>query len=338
MVGNILTITNNGTASDIDLTPYLDNSDTQLTEAEVDAFANDNGYLTAEADGSVSNEIQDLQLVGNILTITNNGTATDIDLTPYLDNTNTQLTEAEVDGFAGNNGYLTAEVDGSILNEIQNLSADAPVGTNRTINISGGTSTTISIADNDNSTSNETISTTSYETNNTIRFVEGAVNKDLYIGTLNADLDADNNKIINVANPVNAQDAVNLQFLEAKDATDYAINASINYFNPSGTWEIFGFSGVSLDKGNLISGGVITISEAGVYSVSVQGFSALSVGSDIDILINGLSGSATPVLRSVNIYIGTYLFDLSIGDTILLYYKSSGPAESISLQTSIFKI
>ena len=165
LVGNILTITNNGTATDIDLSAYLDNTDTQLTEAEVDgyvsnngysttdttlneaevdAFVSNNGYLTAEVDGNATNEIQDLQLVGNILTITNNGTATDIDLSAYLDNTDTQLTEAEVDGyvsnngysttdttlneaevdaFVSNNGYLTAEVDGDATNEIQDLSS-----------------------------------------------------------------------------------------------------------------------------------------------------------------------------------------------------------------------
>ncbi len=97
-------------------------TNTQLDEAAVDAFVDNNGYLSTEADGSTTNEIQDLQLSGNNLTITNNGTATTIDLTPYLDNIDTQLTEAEVDVFANNNGYLTTEVDGSTTNEIQDLS------------------------------------------------------------------------------------------------------------------------------------------------------------------------------------------------------------------------
>ena len=178
LVGNILTITNNGTATDIDLSAYLDNTDTQLTEtevdnyvsnngysttdttlneAEVDAFVANNGYLTAEVDGDITNEIQDLQLVGNILTITNNGTATDIDLSSYLDNTDTQLTEtevdnyvsnngysttdttlneAEVDAFVSNNGYLTAEVDGSVTNEIQTISR---AGLTVTLSNGGGT-------------------------------------------------------------------------------------------------------------------------------------------------------------------------------------------------------
>lgn len=44
--------------------------------------------------------------------------------------------------------------DSDATNEIQNLSSSVS-GTNRTISISGGTGTTISVADNDNSTSNE---------------------------------------------------------------------------------------------------------------------------------------------------------------------------------------
>ncbi|MDP6923076.1 MAG: hypothetical protein QGH06_08925, partial [Lutibacter sp.] len=82
------------------------------------AQANDG---VADADNDPTNEIQDLQLNGHILTITNNGTATDIDLSAYLDNTDTQLSEAQVDAFVNNNGYLTTEVDGSVTNEIQDL-------------------------------------------------------------------------------------------------------------------------------------------------------------------------------------------------------------------------
>lgn len=48
------------------------------------------GNIT-EVDGSITNEIQDLQLVGNILTITNNGSATEIDLSAYLNNQTVNL-------------------------------------------------------------------------------------------------------------------------------------------------------------------------------------------------------------------------------------------------------
>ena len=142
LIGNELTITENGTATIIDLSPYLDNTDTQLTEAEVDAFVSNNGYLTAELDDDINNEIQDLQLIGNELTITENGTATVIDLSPYLDNTDTQLTEAEVDAFVSNNGYLTAELDDDINNEIQDLQL---IGNELTIT-ENGTATVIDLS------------------------------------------------------------------------------------------------------------------------------------------------------------------------------------------------
>ncbi len=146
LVGNDLMITNNGTATTIDLSPYLDDTDTHLTEAEVDALVDNNGYLTSftEVDGDITNEIQDLQLVGNDLTITNNGAATTIDLSPYLDDTDTHLTEAEVDAMVDNNGYLTSftEVDGDVTNEIQDLQL---VGNDLTIT-NNGTATAIDLS------------------------------------------------------------------------------------------------------------------------------------------------------------------------------------------------
>ncbi len=142
LVGNILTITNNGAATTIDLSAYLDDTDTQLTESQVDSYVSNNGYITSEIDGSVTNEIQDLQLVGNNLTITNNGSATTIDLSAYLDDTDTQLTESQVDSYVSNNGYITSEIDGSVTNEIQDLQL---VGNNLTIT-NNGSATTIDLS------------------------------------------------------------------------------------------------------------------------------------------------------------------------------------------------
>ncbi len=99
--GNILTLENGGT---VDLSAFLDDTDTntQLSETEVDDFVANNGYLTAETDDQV------ISLEGNILTLEDGGT---VDLSAFLDNTDTQLSEAEVDDFVANNGYLTAETD-----------------------------------------------------------------------------------------------------------------------------------------------------------------------------------------------------------------------------------
>ena len=124
ITSNILTITGKTNPNSIDLSGYLDN--TVLSEAQVDAYANNNGYLTTEVDGSITNEIQDLSISSNLLTITGKTNPTSIDLSGYLDNT--VLSEAQVDAYANNNGYLTAEIDGSITNEIQDLDSVLSVG------------------------------------------------------------------------------------------------------------------------------------------------------------------------------------------------------------------
>ncbi len=112
---------------------YLDN--TNLTEAQVDSYANNNGYLSTEIDGSVTNEIQDLSIASNALSITGNTTATSIDLSGYLDNTN--LTEAQVDSYANNNGYLSTDFDASDANDIQTLSIAS-----NSLSITGNTTAT----------------------------------------------------------------------------------------------------------------------------------------------------------------------------------------------------
>ncbi|MDD3860067.1 MAG: hypothetical protein PHW83_07705 [Bacteroidales bacterium] len=67
-------------------------SSLQGTAPSISTFNNDVGYITNpdDADADPTNEIQDLQLDGNILTITPNGAATPIDLSIYNDNTDNQ--------------------------------------------------------------------------------------------------------------------------------------------------------------------------------------------------------------------------------------------------------
>ncbi|UWX54146.1 hypothetical protein NYZ99_14135 [Maribacter litopenaei] len=130
---------------------FNDNIDNVLDEATVDGFVANNGYLTAEVDGSITNEIQILSILGNDLTLSNGGGTVTIPsagaadwstLTGipagFNDNIDNVLDEATVDGFVANNGYLTAEVDGSITNEIQILSI---LGNDLTLSNGGGTVT-----------------------------------------------------------------------------------------------------------------------------------------------------------------------------------------------------
>ncbi len=139
--------------------------------------------------------IQDLQLVGNSLSITKNSSATVIDLSPFS-GTNTDNQDLSSSS-SGNNRtvditggtsttFNVADNDNSSTNEIQTIAkvgstvtlsngggsfsvndgdisstneiqslSNTAAGTNRTVNISGGTGTTFSIADNDNSATNE---------------------------------------------------------------------------------------------------------------------------------------------------------------------------------------
>jgi len=127
----------------------------------------------ADNDNNSTNEIQDLSITGNTLTLS--GDATGVDLAPYLDNTDNQdlsdvlgkgnsaaglkiqnLGTPTISTDAATKAYVDAHIDGdaSNTNELQNLSSSS-TGTNRTINITGGTGTTIDVADNDNSATNE---------------------------------------------------------------------------------------------------------------------------------------------------------------------------------------
>ncbi len=100
------------------------NNTVSLTAGSGIAISGNTISNTGDTDNT--NEIQDLRLTGNNLTITNNTSATEIDLSP----------------FSGSN------------TDNQNLSVNS-TGVNRNLSITGGTGVTFSVADNDNSNSNE---------------------------------------------------------------------------------------------------------------------------------------------------------------------------------------
>ena len=91
---------------------------------------NDSGFITSpdDADADPTNEIQDITLSGSNLTISSGST---IDLSTV----SPQLTEAQVDAYVANNGYLTTEVDGSLTNELQTISV---TGNTITLSNTGG--------------------------------------------------------------------------------------------------------------------------------------------------------------------------------------------------------
>ncbi len=145
-------------------------------------LSNSGGSFTVDdADANATNEIQDLQLIGNTLRITNNGSPTPIDLSPYVN------TDAQTLSLAGNNLSIS---NGNTVNvaaintDNQNLS-NAAAGVNRTINISGGTSTTFSVADNDNDATNELVQSATL-IGNTLRITDAGGNKDVNLSSLSS--------------------------------------------------------------------------------------------------------------------------------------------------------
>ncbi|MFY0605850.1 MAG: hypothetical protein JXR10_03990 [Cyclobacteriaceae bacterium] len=181
--GNILTLEDGGT---VDLSAFLDNTDTQLTESEVDEFVANNGYLISETDD------QAISLDGNILTLEDGGT---VDLSAYLDDTDTQLSESEVDEFVANNGYLTSETDD------QAISLDGNILTLE----DGGTIDLSTFLDNTDA-------------------------QDLS-SVLGHGTDANEMSITNLADPINDQDATTKSYVDSEIS-------SISNLNSSGDFEI----------------------------------------------------------------------------------------------------
>jgi len=113
----------------VDLKPYKDNTDQQSLLITNDVLTIENGMGSVDlssyindADADAANEIQDLQLLGDFLSVTGNQEATQIDLSPYK--TDTTLTAAEVNAIIANAGYQLSVDDGDIdaTNEIQQIS------------------------------------------------------------------------------------------------------------------------------------------------------------------------------------------------------------------------
>jgi hypothetical protein len=114
-----------GDYNDLTNQPTIPTMTSQLT--------NDSGFITSpnDADSDPTNEIQNLVLTGNVLTITGSNSVN-------LSTVNPPLTEAQVDAYVANNGYLTTEVDGSTTNELQSLSIS---GNTITLSNTGGSVT-----------------------------------------------------------------------------------------------------------------------------------------------------------------------------------------------------
>ncbi len=159
-------------------------------------------YFWNGTDWSAITVVQDLQLVGSTLTITNNSAATNIDLAPFsgtnTDNQTLSLTGTNLAITGGNTLDLSPiqdgvnDADSNPTNELQNLSSSSS-GTNRTVAITGGTNATFNIADNDNSTTNELV-TGATLVGTTLRITDAGGNTNVNLAPLQDGVnDADSN-------------------------------------------------------------------------------------------------------------------------------------------------
>jgi len=143
-----------------------------------------------------------------------------------------------------------------------------------------------------------------------------------------------NNNLVNVSDPVNAQDAVNLQYLEAKDATDYAFKSIINETG-TGSPRTFDISTFDFDEGNLISTTQVSITESGVYLFTIKGTST----SNANLVVNVNNATDYPVgLINLGKYYDTIFLKLTVGDIIELRATSTTNGELFALEFFGYKI
>ncbi|HNW70101.1 MAG TPA: hypothetical protein PKI01_06845 [Bacteroidales bacterium] len=145
-VGNTVTLNKNGGS--------FTDSDNQILSLNGSLLQISNGNTvqlggTVDLDWDPLNEIQNLSINGNSVTISQGNT---IVLPPQLDPDSTN--ELQIISKVGSTITLSNGGGSVTDSDNQNLSSTTN-GTQRTINISGGSSTNIDIADNDNSNINE---------------------------------------------------------------------------------------------------------------------------------------------------------------------------------------
>src|SRR5690606_10414948 len=125
---NIATNTTNIATNTADITTNATNITTNSTDIATNTTniatnaTNIADHIALDDDTDDENEIQDLNLTGDILTITNNAGATDIDLSGYLDNTDDQ-TASEVNITDAGGNFTATNVEGA-LSELATGSSD----------------------------------------------------------------------------------------------------------------------------------------------------------------------------------------------------------------------
>jgi hypothetical protein len=129
--GSTISLTQGGNVTVFD-GDYNALSNTPTIPTKTSDLTNDSGFITAEVDGSTTNEIQTLSKTGSTISLTQGGSVTVFD-GDYNTLTSIPTLPTKTSDLTNDSGFITAEVDGSTTNELQVLTIS-----NDTIFLSNG--------------------------------------------------------------------------------------------------------------------------------------------------------------------------------------------------------
>ncbi len=286
--GNTLSLSGDG--STVDLTPYLDNTDSQSLSLTGNTINLTSSPTSIDLSSFLDNtDNQDLSLTGNTLSLTND--ASPINLSPYLDNTDNQdLT------LTGNT--LGLANDATTVNLAPYLQTLTYAGATNTLSISGGNNVAIT------TTLNQVLSTST---------------------------DANAHTIANLAAPTNNNDAATKKYVDDADAllssrisTTYAFKTAFSYSNTSGSVvndQQLPFTTEEFDDFNILSGSTFTASENGTYVFMVEGSYFTAAVGQLSLFYNSVKYSVALVVpwgATIPKFNATFMFKLTTGQTVRL--------------------
>ncbi|MEJ1223915.1 beta strand repeat-containing protein, partial [Sediminicola sp. 1XM1-17] len=231
LVGNTLTLEDGGT---VDLAPFLDNTDTQ--DLSIDATGKiislvDGGSVTInadDADADPTNELSDLNLAANILTLTNPATGgNQVDLSSYV-NTDTQDLSIDATGkiiSLVDGGSVTINADDADSDPTnERNTAFAVGGGNLNITDSGGT---LSVPLASLGTDDQTITAFSMDAANILTItLEDGNTRTVDLSSLN-NSGTDDQTLTLVGNNLSIESG-NTVVLPTADGTETKVNAGAN--------------------------------------------------------------------------------------------------------------
>ncbi|MEZ4947348.1 MAG: hypothetical protein R2804_17555 [Cyclobacteriaceae bacterium] len=259
-----------------------------------------------------------------------------------LTRTGSNLTLTQVASVGG--GIVSIDdADANPTNEAQTLSK---VGATVSLsNVSGAGGGSFILNDDSNTNEAQTISRTG--SNVTLTQANGAGGGSFSINDADADAtnelqnlnqvlvrgnDAGGNRVTNLANPSNLQDATTKNYVDTQDgilssmiSTTYAFKATFDYQNLSGTLvsnQTMPFVSEDFDDFNVLGASSFTATEAGTYVFSVEGYyNTVSSGGTLSLLYNSVKHPITIVLpfgATQPRFSATFMFKLTVGQTVRL--------------------